>query len=85
MQIFYTCPKCGGDLRSMILTSNPPIEVKRCDNCGWEHQEQQRITIVRTPYNPEVTDVVNHACQFCPNNKPGRVCNCVLGMPQVTC
>ena len=46
--IIYTCPKCGGDLVSLVLTSYPPQYKKECPNCGWSHTESDTIT--RIPY-----------------------------------
>lgn len=45
------CPKCGGFIESITLTSNPPINKKRCTKCGasWE----QRINYVISVFNPE--------------------------------
>lgn len=49
MQIVYTCPKCGNDLRCVMLTSNPPKTVWECWNCGWSAGEQT-VDVVRMPY-----------------------------------
>ena len=46
--IVYTCPKCGGDLVSLVLTSYPPQYKEECPNCGWSHTESDTIT--RIPY-----------------------------------
>ena len=46
--IIYTCPKCGADLLSLVLTSYPPLYKKECPNCGWSHTESDTIT--RIPY-----------------------------------
>ena len=46
--IVYTCPKCGGDLVSLVLTSYPPQYKEECPNCGWNHTESDTIT--RIPY-----------------------------------
>lgn len=34
MQIIYTCPKCGHDLRHIAICTNPP----ECPNCGWRYE-----------------------------------------------
>lgn len=45
------CPKCGGLIESITLTSYPPINKKRCTKCGatWE----QQINYVISVFNPE--------------------------------
>lgn len=45
-----TCPKCGGAIEQLVLTSNPPIYKKRCTKCGasWE----RRPTYVTSVFNP---------------------------------
>lgn len=47
--VIYTCPECGHDILSEILTSMPPIHRDYCPNCGWEHSETEEI--IRIPYN----------------------------------
>ena len=32
--VIYTCPECGHDILSEILTSMPPIHRDYCPNCG---------------------------------------------------
>ncbi len=34
--IEYVCPKCGGELTEMVITTLPPIHISRCLHCGWE-------------------------------------------------
>lgn len=34
MYYFEKCPKCGGKIMSVVLTSNPPINKKICEQCG---------------------------------------------------
>lgn len=46
--IIYTCPECGHDLESEVLTCYPPIHRDYCPNCGWSHSEQEKI--VRIPF-----------------------------------
>lgn len=46
--IVYTCPKCGKDLRIVMLASNPPKTVYEC-SCGWRAEEQQKQ--VRVPWD----------------------------------
>lgn len=47
--IIYTCPECGHDLMSEVLTCNPPIHKNYCPNCGWSHSKQEEV--VRIPFN----------------------------------
>ena len=51
MYVVETCPKCGGDLDVLILTSNPPIPARRCRRCGWYWQGKMEIP-VRVPFQP---------------------------------
>lgn len=46
--IIYTCPKCGHDLQSELLTCDPPIHRDYCPSCGWEHSKLEKIE--RIPY-----------------------------------
>lgn len=46
--IIYTCPECGHDLMSEVLTCMPPIHRYFCSKCGWSHSEQEEV--VRIPY-----------------------------------
>lgn len=39
--IEYVCPKCGGKLTEMVITTLPPIYVSRCPYCGWETEKKQ--------------------------------------------
>lgn len=47
--IIYTCPECGHDIMSEVLTCNPPIHKNYCPNCGWSHSKQEEV--VRIPFN----------------------------------
>lgn len=38
MEIIYTCPKCGHDLRHTQICTNPPIDQSECPNCGWRYE-----------------------------------------------
>ena len=49
MNIIYTCPKCGADLYDVMITTNPPINKKKCFNCGWSSEEEQD-KVIRMPY-----------------------------------
>lgn len=46
--IIYTCPECGHDLLSVVLTCYPPIYKDYCPNCGWSHSKQEEV--VRVPF-----------------------------------
>ena len=50
--IIETCPKCGHDLLSIIITTYPPIPCKRCPNCGW-YWEGKREEIIRIPFRED--------------------------------
>lgn len=49
MRIIETCPKCGGNLMNLILTTNPPIPQKKCFSCGWEWTGEAE-EVVRVPF-----------------------------------
>ena len=88
MKIVYTCPKCGKDLRCIMLTLNPPVTKYECEKCGWSSEEPEQY-IVRVPY-PSVGNQFyqTNACDQCSNNpKNGGSgnCNCTLGTIKVTC
>ena len=51
--IIETCPKCGCDLQNLCIMTYPPIQSKRCFNCGWYWEnEAKREEIIRIPFNP---------------------------------
>ena len=83
MQIIYTCPKCGGDLRYVTLISYPPLTKYEC-SCGWSYTDP-REDVVRIPFQDTINSwqETNDVCGSCANNpKNGGtgVCNCTLGM-----
>ena len=39
--IIETCPKCGGELKHISLTTYPPISKKVCTSCGWSWTEER--------------------------------------------
>jgi hypothetical protein len=47
--IIETCPKCGHDLRDVMLASYPPIPKKECWNCGWSWTGE-REDVIRVPF-----------------------------------
>lgn len=49
MIVIETCPKCGHDLRDLVIATYPPILKKECFNCGWSWTEE-REEIVRVPF-----------------------------------
>lgn len=57
MNIIYTCPKCGSDLRDVMITTNPPINKKECFNCGWSVEEETQQ--IRIPYPERKDNVVD--------------------------
>ena len=50
--IIETCPKCGHDLHDLVITTYPPIPVKKCLNCGWSW-EGEREEVVRVPFKED--------------------------------
>lgn len=57
--IVETCPECGHDLQTLVLTSLPPVHVWSCPKCGWRHEEREEI--IRLPFNrtSHVSTVLN--------------------------
>ena len=45
------CPVCGGIISEMILTCNPPIYKKTCENSGRSWQKSEKVK--RTTFNPD--------------------------------
>lgn len=43
MIIEYKCPECGGPTYGEVLTSYPPINVRRCPKCGWSVSSTEQI------------------------------------------
>lgn len=64
MEIRYTCPKCGADLRHSILTSNPPKNRVDCPNCGWFHVEEPDYDVIRIPYTVKKDNVIGIGDDF---------------------
>ena len=50
MIVIETCPKCGHDLHDLVIATYPPIQKKKCWNCGW-NWEGEREEIVRVPFD----------------------------------
>lgn len=47
--IIETCPKCGYDLKDLIITTYPPIPQKKCFSCGWEWTGEPE-EVIRMPF-----------------------------------
>lgn len=58
MKIEYTCPKCGGDLQELILTSMPPQRKLNCINCNWSYTypREQLEEVIKVPF-PETREI----------------------------
>ena len=95
--IIYTCPECGADLQSFILTSNPPKTQYSCPICNWSHidPQGQPEEIIRIPYGGNGLFQPSYdaydfsdACKHCPNdprNGGSGHCNCILGQSKIIC
>lgn len=45
--IIEICPKCGGELKHLSLTTYPPISKRVCTACGWSWKgEPEKIEYV---------------------------------------
>lgn len=66
--IIDTCPRCGHDLVYIVLTSNPPIYRRQCQNCGY--CAFGNLACLRCPTNPA--------------NGGDGICFCTLGGPSIT-
>lgn len=90
MVIIETCPKCGGDLRNIMLTTYPPIPKKYCPSCGWSWQGNQE-EVIRIPFNENLINnftIIPSACANCsnhPSNGGSGICNCTLGLQPIIC
>lgn len=71
--VIETCPKCGGDLISYVLTSYPPIPGKKCTKCEWRWQGEVE-EIKRVPFIPPTVPIVVVRCKDCKNWTKGHVC-----------
>ena len=48
--IIETCPKCGHDLKDLIIATFPPIPKKECWNCGWSWIGEPE-EVIRMPFS----------------------------------
>lgn len=60
--IIETCPKCGHDQEETVLTTNPPILVKRCLHCGWRWEWGQE-NITHIPFQDRIVKDINVPCK----------------------
>lgn len=47
--IIETCPKCGHDLKDLMIATYPPIPKKECWNCGWSWTGEPE-EVIRMPF-----------------------------------
>lgn len=59
MDFIYTCPKCGKDLQSVMLTTNPPQHQYKCYGCGWSHTTMPSEHQLRVPFPIDAIDKLN--------------------------
>ena len=97
MFIVETCPKCGHDLSNEVVDTFPPIHCKVCYHCGWRWEEKQE-EVKRVPFQPGTANKSNlsgiyngafdkTACSTCHNNPANGgsgICNCTLGLMNIT-
>ena len=48
--VIETCPKCGHDLKNLMICTYPPIPKKKCYSCGWSWEGEVE-EIVKVPFN----------------------------------
>ena len=90
MNIIFVCPKCGHDLESGQLVSDPPIPTMRCQKCGfqWAGRLDFEEGELRVPLSPPSTydwnasgEFVPECCRDCdnhPDNGGSGMCICSL-------
>lgn len=54
--IVETCPRCGANLVSFVLTCDTPVPKKYCPNCGWNWTGEPE-EIVRVPFGEGSYDI----------------------------
>lgn len=57
MIIIETCPKCGHDLKDLIIATFPPIPKKECWNCGWSWTGEPE-EVIRMPFGGNATNAI---------------------------
>ena len=96
--IIETCAKCGHDLSNEVVDTFPPIHCKVCYHCGWRWEEKQEEEVKRVPFQPGTANKSNlsgiyngafdkTACSTCHNNPANGgsgICNCTLGLMNIT-
>lgn len=64
--IVETCPRCGANLVSFVLTCDPPVPKKYCPCCGWswtgEPEEVIRIPFGEGSYDISTTNATMVRC-----------------------
>lgn len=87
IRVVEVCPECGADIEYTILTSNPPIHVKKCTKCDWQWRDDResveviRVPAVQTKRVSFETGMTYNCCRDCanhPNNGGNGNCNCTL-------
>lgn len=69
------CPKCGGKMMDLILTSYPAQCTSKCMSCGYT-EDLKKETLFHSA-----------ACDKCQNNRRNGgsgICNCTLGQIKFT-
>ena len=69
------CPKCGGRMMDLVLTSYPAQCISKCMNCGYK-EDLKKETLFQSA-----------ACDKCQNNRRNGgsgICNCTLGQIKIT-
>ena len=56
--IIETCPRCGHDLRDLVIATYPPIPKKECWNCGWSWTGKPE-EVVRMSFGGNSLNVTN--------------------------
>lgn len=69
MNIIFVCPKCGHDLESGQLVSDPPIPTMRCQKCGfqWAGRLDFEEGELRVPLSPPQRMTGMHPVNLCRN------------------
>lgn len=46
MYLIETCPECGHNIIPEVICTIPPINVRKCYKCGWEHEEKTEVVYI---------------------------------------